>query len=121
MTELSRSARALGRNMNFFGNKDCDLVLQTKGKIKINFGDKFTDLFNGGSFSIGNKDVISTITSKPSTKDEDGFYFDKNSGTLYLKIGDNIYEILSNAKSIEGYIVYNDIQNLEHNCIFQYN
>ena len=37
MTELSRSARALGRNMNFFGNKDCDLVLQTKGKIKINF------------------------------------------------------------------------------------
>ena len=28
MTELSRNARALGRNMNFFGNKDCDLVLQ---------------------------------------------------------------------------------------------
>ena len=119
MTELSRSARALGRNMNFFGNKDCDLVLQTKGKIKINFGDKFTDLFNGGSFSIGNKDVISTITSKPSTKDEDGFYFDKNSGTLYLKIGDNIYEILSNAKSIEGYIVYNDIQNLSKDEKFQ--
>ena len=119
MTELSRNARALGRNMNFFGDKDCDLVLQTKGKIKINFGDKFTDLFNGGKFNVGNKDIITTIEGKPSSKDEDGFYFDKNSGTLYLKIGDNIYEILSNAKSIDGYIVYNDIQNLSKDEKFQ--
>ena len=119
MTELSRNARALGRNMNFFGNKDCDLVLQTKGKIKINFGDKFTDLFNGGKFNVGNKDIITTIEGKPSSKDEDGFYFDKNSGTLYLKIGDNIYEILSNAKSIDGYIVYNDVQNLSKDEKFQ--
>ena len=90
MTELSRNARALGRNMNFFGDKDCDLVLQTKGKIKINFGDKFIDLFNGGKFNVGNKDVITTIEGKPSSKDKDGFYFDKNSGTLYLKVGDDI-------------------------------
>ena len=119
MTELSRNARALGRNMNFFGNKDCDLVLQTKGKIKINFGDKFIDLFNGGKFNVGNKDIITTIEGKPSSKDEDGFYFDKNSGTLYLKIGDDIYEILSNAKSIDGYIVYNDVQNLSKDEKFQ--
>ena len=119
MTELSRNARALGRNMNFFGDKDCDLVLQTKGKIKINFGDKFIDLFNGGKFNIGNKDIITTIEGKPSSKDKDGFYFDKNSGTLYLKIGDDIYEILSNAKSIDGYIVYNDVQNLSKDEKFQ--
>ena len=119
MTELSRNAKALGRNMNFFGNKDCDLVLQTKGKIKINFGDKFTDLFNGGKFNVGNKDIISTIKGKPSTKDEDGFYFDESSGTLYLKIGDNIYEIFSNAKEVGGYIVYNDIQNLTTEEQFQ--
>ena len=119
MTELSRNARALGRNMNFFGDKDCDLVLQTKGKIKINFGDKFIDLFNGGKFNVGNKDIITTIEGKPSSKDKDGFYFDKNSGTLYLKVGDDIYEILSNAKSIDGYIVYNDVQNLSKDEKFQ--
>ena len=119
MTELSRNARALGRNMNFFGDKDCDLVLQTKGKIKINFGDKFIDLFNGGKFNVGNKDIITTIEGKPSNKDKDGFYFDKNSGTLYLKVGDDIYEILSNAKSIDGYIVYNDVQNLSKDEKFQ--
>ena len=119
MTELSRNARALGRNMNFFGDKDCDLVLQTKGKIKINFGDKFIDLFNGGKFNVGNKDIITTIEGKPSSKDKDGFYFDKNSGALYLKIGDDIYEILSNAKSIDGYIVYNDVQNLSKDEKFQ--
>lgn len=119
MTELSRNARALGRNMNFFGDKNCDLVLQTKGKIKINFGDKFIDLFNGGKFNVGNKDIISTIKGKPSTKDEDGFYFDEDSGTLYLKIGDNIYEIFSNAKEIGSYIVYNDIQNLTTEEQFQ--
>ena len=85
MTELSRNAKALGRNMNFFGNKD----------------------------------IISTIKGKPSTKDEDGFYFDESSGTLYLKIGDNIYEIFSNAKEVGGYIVYNDIQNLTTEEQFQ--
>ena len=94
-TELSRSARVLGRDMNFFGSKEQDLVLQTKGKVKINFGDKFIDLFTGGKFNVGNKDIISTIKGKPSTKDEDGFYFDESSGTLYLKIGDNIYEIFN--------------------------
>lgn len=118
-TELSRSARALGRDMTFFGTKEQDLVLQTKGKIKINFGDKFTDLFTGGKFNVGNKDIISTIKGKPSTKDEDGFYFDESSGTLYLKIGDNIYEIFSNAKEVGGYIVYNDIQNLTTEEQFQ--
>jgi hypothetical protein len=118
-TELSRSARALGRDMTFFGTKEQDLVLQTKGKIKINFGDKFTDLFTGGKFNVGNKDIISTIKGKPSTKDEDGFYFDEDSGTLYLKIGDNIYEIFSNAKEVGGYIVYNDIQNLTTEEQFQ--
>ena len=119
MTELSRNARALGRDMTFFGTKEQDLVLQTKGKIKINFGDKFIDLFTGGKFTIGNKDIINTIKGKPSIKDKDGFYFDEDSGTLYLKIGDNIYEIFSNAKEIGGYIVYNDTQNLTTEEQFQ--
>ena len=102
MTELSRNARALGRNMNFFGNKDCDLVLQTKGKIKINFGDKFTDLFTGGKFNVGNKDIINS--GKPSDKDEDGFYFD--SGTLYLKVDGNIYENHKIVNSPKGQFNY---------------
>lgn len=114
-TELSRSARVLGRDMNFFGSKEQDLVLQTKGKVKINFGDKFIDLFTGGKFNVGNKDIINN--GKPSDKDEDGFYFD--SGTLYLKINGSIYEIFSNAQDIGGYIVYNDIQNLTAEEQFQ--
>ena len=113
--ELSRSARVLGRDMNFFGSKEQDLVLQTKGKVKINFGDKFIDLFTGGKFNVENKDIINN--GKPSDKDEDGFYFD--SDTLYLKINGSIYEIFSNAQDIGGYIVYNDIQNLTAEEQFQ--
>ena len=89
--ELARSARALGRDMNFFGSKEKDFVIQTKGRVKINFGDKFIELFNGSKFTVGNSDAIKTTNGEPSSTDSDGFYFDENTGTLYLKIGDKVW------------------------------
>lgn len=59
--ELARSARALGRDMNFFGSKEKDFVIQTKGRVKINFGDKFIELFNGSKFTVGNSDAIKLL------------------------------------------------------------
>lgn len=97
--------------MNFFGSKEKDFVIQTKGRVKINFGDKFIELFNGSKFTTG-ENFIRTTSSKPSTTDPDGFYFDESTGTLYLKIGDKIYEIFSNAKQEDGYISYKEPQNL---------
>lgn len=109
--ELARSARALGRDMNFFGDKEKDLVLQTKGRIKINFGDKFTELFNGSKFCTSD-DAIRSTTGRPSTTDPDGLYFDEETGTLYLKWRDQIFEIFSNAQSQEGFISYTSDQTL---------
>ena len=108
---LSRTAKALGREMTFFGSKDRDLVLQTKGRIKINYGDKFTELFNGSDFSFGSK-VVRKTKGRPDNKKPDGFYFDESTGTLYLKIGDQVFEIFSGAESTDGYIIYNDSQDL---------
>lgn len=110
--ELARASRALGRDMNFFGSKDRDFVIQTKGRVKINFGDKFTELFNGSKFTVGDFSVVSTIKGKPSASDSDGFYFDEDPGTLYLKIGDTIYEIFSNIKAKDGFISYKEEQDL---------
>ena len=107
-TDLARSARALGREMNFFGSKEKDFVIQTKGRVKINFGDKFVELFNGSKFTTDSGPLINE--GKPDSSSSDGFYFDN--GTLYLKIGDKIYEIFSNAKEIEGFISYSENQNL---------
>lgn len=113
--ELARSARALGRDMNFFGSKEKDFVIQTKGRVKINFGDKFIELFNGSKFTVGNSDAIKTTNGEPSSTDSDGFYFDENTGTLYLKIGDKVYEIFSNAKLKDGFISYKEEQSLNGN------
>lgn len=113
--ELARSARALGRDMNFFGSKEKDFVIQTKGRVKINFGDKFIELFNGSKFTVGNSDAIKTTNGEPSSTDPDGFYFDENTGTLYLKIGDKVYEIFSNAKLKDGFISYKEEQSLNGN------
>ena len=109
--ELARSAKALGREMNFFGDKDRDLVLQTKGRIKINFGDKFTELFNGSKFCIGDK-AIKDTSGPPDSNMPDGFYFDEETGTLYLKWGDKIFTIFEGAESEDGYISYKVEQNL---------
>ena len=113
--ELARSARALGRDMNFFGSKEKDFVIQTKGRVKINFGDKFIELFNGNKFTVGNNSAIKIINGKPASTDSDGFYFDESTGTLYLKIGDKIYKIFSNAKSENGFISYKEEQSLNGN------
>lgn len=113
--ELARSARALGRDMNFFGSKEKDFVIQTKGRVKINFGDKFIELFNGSKFTVGDSDAIKTTNGEPSSTDSDGFYFDENTGTLYLKIGDKVYEIFSNAKLKDGFISYKEEQSLNGN------
>lgn len=110
--ELSRSANALGRSLNFFGSKEKDFVIQTKGRVKINYGDKFIELFNGSKFTVGGSDVISTTKNKPTSADSDGFYFNEETGTLYLKLGENIYEIFSNAQSENGYISYVEEQTL---------
>lgn len=110
-SELARSARALGRDMNFFGSKEKDFVIQTKGRVKINFGDKFIELFNGSKFTTGDN-FIKTTEGAPSSTDSDGFYFDEDTGTLYLKIGDKIYEIFSNAKLQDGFISYKEEQDL---------
>lgn len=111
MSDLVRSSRALGRELNFFGSKEKDFVIQTKGRVKINFGDKFIELFNGRNFTVGGS-IIKDTNGEPSATDSDGFYFDEDTGTLYLKIGDKIYTIFTNAKENDGFISYTEEQNL---------
>lgn len=105
---IARSARALGRDMTFLGSKEQDLVLQTKGRVKINFGDKFTELFNGSKFCTDNDSILNSGT--PDDSSSDGFYFDGD--TLYLKFDGSVYEIFSNAASLEGYVAYTFEQSL---------
>lgn len=105
--DLARSSRALGRDMNFFGSKEKDLILQTKGRVKINFGDKFIELFNGSKFTTNDKVIRDGV---PDNNSSNGFYF--NNGTLYLKWGDQILTILNGAESDDGYISYRSEQDL---------
>lgn len=110
--DLTRVSRALGRELVFTGDKDRDLVLQTKGRVKINFGDKFIELFNGKNFTVGQQDLIKTIDGDTDISNEDdGFYYDKDSGTLYLKIGDEIITIISGGEMKGNFISFKLDQN----------
>lgn len=112
MKDLTRVSRALGRELVFTGDKDRDLVLQTKGRVKINFGDKFIELFNGKNFTVGKQDLITTIDGNTDISNEDdGFYYDKDSGTLYLKIGDEIITIISGGEMKGNFISFKIDQN----------
>ena len=99
-------------NHTEIGSLSENLILNTAGKVKIRFGNKFIDLLdNKGNLNVRLPKVVTQISSKDQIK-EDGFYlFDS---VLYLSLGKEVIEV-SNGQI--GYIEYSNPQTLSEEQI----
>lgn len=88
-----------GRQYNEAGSTNADFLIKTKGKVKIQWGNKFIDLIKDGKVAVDGFQFF-TAKDKDSIKGQDGFYI-TDDGEVYIKVGNkkpmNIYGKVSNT------------------------
>lgn len=91
MSELIRTDTVLGSKQNIAGSSDKDFVIQTKGKVKVQQGNKFIDLIKDGTIKF--PDVINIVSSRDKIGTANGFYFVTDEGALYAVINKNLFPL----------------------------
>lgn len=76
-----------GRQFTEVGSNSSDFLIKTKGKVKIQWGNKFIDLIKDGKIAVEGFQ-FHTAKDKESITGEDGFYI-TNDGGIYIKFGNN--------------------------------
>ena len=80
--------RLFGRSYNTLGESNADLILKTKGQIKIQWGRKFIDLIKDGKINSGVDDVLYTVGSESDINpSKSGLYYVNEDGSLWVVIG----------------------------------
>lgn len=95
MNNLIRSDSVLGGNQNIVGSKDKDLVLQTKGKVKIQQGNSFLDLIKDGK--LNTPKIIRIVKTVDDIGESTGFYYVEADGAIYA-VADKSLIPLGNAE-----------------------
>lgn len=72
-----------GSSHDIVGSTSSDLILKTRGKIKIQWGSKFIDLLKDGKLNVENE-VIRKVSNKDAIGNKNGIYITDN-GEVYLK------------------------------------
>lgn len=89
------------------GSSNSNLILRSKGKIKVQWGNKFIDLIDdNGNINSGISNIIKEVSSKDQIK-KDGFYF--LDGNLIANIKGN--QILLSSQSENTYVSFITEQN----------
>lgn len=86
-----------GKPQNTLGSSNTDLILKTKGNIKIQFGNKFIDLFKNGKINTDIK-IAYQVNSIDDIGVRDGIYV-VGSGDIYLKLGNSIIGLTTNSSN----------------------
>ena len=89
--ELIRTDTVLGNKQNIAGSSDKDFIIQTKGKVKVQQGNKFIDLIKEGKIKY--PDVINIVSSIDKIGTANGFYFVTDEGALYAVINKNLFPL----------------------------
>jgi len=82
--DLTRVESILGKQQVVSGSKDKDFILQTKGKVKVQQGDRFIDLLKDGKLNSG--DIITIVNTVNDIGKATGFYFVKENLKLYAVV-----------------------------------
>lgn len=81
-----------GRTYSQVGDTSADLVLNTRGQVKIRYGNKFIDLLKDGKINV-DTDIIFTANSADSLGSRDGIYI-LDDGSVYLKYKDKQLQLI---------------------------
>lgn len=76
-----------GRSYETLGNPFSDLVLQTRGKIKIRWGNKYIDLIKDGKI-VTDSNILRSVATVDDIS-VDGIYYVEENGSIYLVIEGN--------------------------------
>ena len=80
--------RLFGRSYNTLGESNADLILKTKGQIKIQWGKKFIDLIKDGKINSGVDEILYTVKSESDINpSKNGLYYVNEDGSLWVVIG----------------------------------
>lgn len=93
-----------GRTYSQVGDTKSDLVLNTRGQVKIRIGGKFIDLIKNNEINV-DTDIIFTASEKPGSKD--GIYILDN-GSVYLKYRDKEINLVGETGTT--YVSFKDTQ-----------
>lgn len=109
-----------GRAYETAGNTNSDFMIKTKGKIKIQWGDKFIDLIKDGKINT-ESDFLNSVKDPESIGKTDGLYYTKSDGSLWVVIGGNKINLKGDIGNI--YVSYMAPQDttLEQKKQAQYN
>lgn len=81
-SEKKDNVSLFGRSYSQVGSSNSDLILKTKGQVKIQWGSKFIDLVKDGAINVKSS-FISKVSSYSDIGSSDGIYV-LNDGSVYL-------------------------------------
>lgn len=89
---MSNKIQLFGRSYNQYGDSDTDVIIKTKGQVKIQWGSKFIDLIKDGKIAVDSSFIFKVQdVSKIGVKD--GIYV-IGGESVYLKIGDSTINLI---------------------------
>lgn len=89
---MANTIKLFGRSYNQIGSSDADMIIKTRGQLKLQYGSKFIDLIKDGKLNV-NSEFIFKAKSLENISGNDGIYI-LDDGSIYLKVGDSIINLI---------------------------
>ena len=86
-----------GRAYETIGSTDSDLVLITKGQVKVQIGNTSIDLITDNKLNIGQSSGISQVSTISDVGTIDGFYYIRDTGSVIAVVNGLKVETLTNG------------------------
>lgn len=106
-----------GKAYDTAGSADRNLILQTRGDLKVKWGSKYIDLIKNGKINV-DVDLLKKIDSKDSIH-KDGLYLieKENTPEVWLSIGGSIVNLLGEVS--DNYVTYLKNQDVDADSKFR--
>lgn len=105
---LNQKKTQFGKVFSEVGTSDSNLILRTKGDVKIQWGGKFIDLIKDGKINSNSDFQIKKITSKSDIPSGKGIYITQEQEVLigdkndYVSLNDSNYISFLNAQNLDS-------------------